>query len=92
VIVDSQGFIWTAHWNGWRLTRYDPDGTLERTIMLPVKIATCIGFGGENMDELYITTAWYSLSDQEKRDQPFAGDLFCVKTDVQGLVEPQFLG
>jgi sugar lactone lactonase YvrE len=92
VIVDSQGFVWTAHWDGWRVTRYDPDGTLERTIMLPVKIATCIGFGGEDMDELYITTAWYSLTDQEKREQPFAGDLFRVKTDVQGLVEPQFSG
>jgi sugar lactone lactonase YvrE len=92
VIVDNQGFVWTAHWDGWRVTRYAPDGALERTIMLPVKIATCIGFGGEDMDELYITTAWYSLSEQEKHDQQFAGDLFRVKTDVQGLVEPQFVG
>ncbi len=92
VIVDSQGYVWTAHWDGWRVTRYDPDGTLERTIMLPVKIATCIGFGGANMDELYITTAWYSLSEQERHAQPLAGDLFCVKTDVQGLVEPLFAG
>jgi len=43
------------------------------------------------MDELYITTAWYSLSEQEKKDQPWAGDLFRLKTDVQGLVEPQFM-
>jgi len=92
VTVDREGFVWTAHWDGWRVTRYDPSGKLERTIMLPVKIATCIGFGGENMDELYITTAWYSLSEQERKEQPWAGDLFRIKTDVKGLVEPLFLG
>ena len=92
VTVDREGFVWTAHWDGWRVTRYDPAGKLVRTIMLPVKIATCIGFGGENMDELYITTAWYSLSAEERKAQPFAGDLFRVKTDVKGLVESLFLG
>jgi sugar lactone lactonase YvrE len=92
VTVDSEGFVWTAHWDGWRVTRYAPNGKLERTIMTPVKIATCIGFGGENMDELYITSAWYSLSEQERKEQPWAGDLFRIKTDVKGLVEPVFLG
>jgi sugar lactone lactonase YvrE len=92
VTVDSEGFVWTAHWDGWCVTRYDPNGKLERTIMLPVKIATCIGFGGENMDELYITSAWYSLSAQERKEQPLAGDLFRIRTDVKGLVEPLFLG
>lgn len=90
VTVDSAGYVWTAHWDGWRVTRYDPAGKLERTIMLPVKIATCIGFGGAEMDDLYITTAWYSLTDQERKEQPWAGDLLRVKTDVRGLPEPKF--
>jgi sugar lactone lactonase YvrE len=92
VTVDREGCVWTAHWNGWRVTRYDPTGKLERTLMLPVKIPTCIGFGGENMSDLYITSAWYSLTDQERKDQPWAGDLLRVKLDVQGLSEPTFLG
>lgn len=90
--VDSQGFVWTAHWGGWRVTRYDPAGKLEREIRVPTELVTCIGFGGENLDQLYITTAWYSLSDQQRKDQPLAGDLFRVQTDIKGIVEPGFQG
>jgi sugar lactone lactonase YvrE len=90
--VDSQGFVWTAHWGGWRVTRYDPTGKLEREIRVPTELVTCIGFGGENQDELYITTAWYNLSDQQRKDQPLAGDLFRVQTEIKGLAEPLYLG
>jgi len=90
--VDSQGFVWAAHWGGWRVTRYDPAGKLEREIRVPTELVTCIGFGGENLDELYITTAWYNLSDQQRKDQPLAGDLFRIQTDITGITEPVFSG
>ena len=90
--VDSQGFVWAAHWGGWRVTRYDPAGKLEREIRVPTELVTCIGFGGQNLDELYITTAWYSLSDQQRKEQPLAGDLFRIQTDITGIVEPAFDG
>jgi len=90
--VDSQGFIWAAHWGGWRVTRYDPAGKLEREIRVPAELVTCIGFGGQNLDQLYITTAWYNLSDQQRKDQPLAGDLFRIQTDITGIVEPAFDG
>ena len=90
--VDSQGFLWAAHWGGWRVARYDPAGKLEREIRLPVELVTCMGFGGENLDELYITTAWYDLSDRQRQAQPLAGDLFRVQTDIKGIVEPVFDG
>lgn len=90
--VDSQGFVWAAHWGGWRVARYDPAGKLEREIRLPVELATCMGFGGENLDELYITTAWYELSDQQRKNQPLAGDLFRIQTDITGIAEPLFDG
>ena len=90
--VDSQGFVWAAHWGGWRVTRYDPAGKLEREIRVPTELVTCIGFGGENLDELYMTTAWYNLSDQQRKDQPLAGDLFRIQTDITGITEPLFDG
>ena len=90
--VDSEGFIWTAQWGGGRVNRYDPKGQLERAIEVPSKIVTCIGFGGEKLDELYVTTAWYGLTDTQRKEQPQAGDLFRIKTDVKGIVEPFFLG
>lgn len=90
--VDSHGFVWAAHWGGWRVTRYDPAGKLEREIRVPTELVTCLGFGGQNLDELYITTAWYNLSEQQRKDQPLAGDLFRIQTDITGIVEPAFDG
>jgi L-arabinonolactonase len=92
LIVDSEDFVWSAHWGGWRVTCYDPAGKIEREVRLPVANATCLGFGGQDLDELYITTAWYELTKQERKQQPLAGDLFRIKTDVKGLPESEFLG
>jgi sugar lactone lactonase YvrE len=92
LIVDSEGFVWSAHWAGGKISRYDPDGTLEREISLPVANVTCMAFGGDALDELYITTAWFTLSEEDRKKQPWAGDLFRLKTDIQGLAEPVFGG
>ncbi len=92
LIVDSEGFVWSAHWGGWKITRYNPSGEIEREIRLPVENVTCFAFGGQDLDELYVTTAWYGFTDEQREAQPRAGDLFRVKTDVRGLVEPEFAG
>ena len=92
LIVDAEGYVWSAHWAGSRITRYAPDGNVDREIRLPVDNITCMAFGGANLDELYVTTAWFTMSDEQRRSQPRAGDLFRIKTDVSGLVEPEFMG
>ncbi len=92
LIVDAAGFVWSAHWGGSRVTRYAADGTIERTVELPVSNVTCMAFGGPDLTDLYITTAWFMLSEEEREAQPQAGDLFRVRTDIQGLVEPCFGG
>ena len=90
--VDSEGCIWSARWGGWKITRYDPTGKVEREIQLPVQCPTSGAFGGANLDELYITSAWNELTVEQKKNQPYAGDLFRVKTDTKGLVSPKFAG
>lgn len=92
ITVDSEGFVWNAHWGGWRLTRYDPSGKIEREIKMPVKNVTSCIFGGADLSELYITTAWYLLSEQERSNQPYAGDLFRLLPGVKGLPDPIFIG
>ncbi len=92
LIVDSEGFIWSAHWAGSRVTRYDGDGQIERQIELPVSNATCLAFGGPDLNELYVTTAWFLMEEADRKAQPMAGDLFRIKTDVTGLEEPAFAG
>ncbi len=88
--VDSEGFVWSARWGGGKVTRYDPEGRMEREILLPVEQVTCCTFGGPNLDELYITTAWTGLSDQQRAGQPLAGDLFRVRVGVKGIRGARF--
>lgn len=92
LIVDTDGFIWSAHWGGWRVTRYDPNGKIDREIKLPVANVTCMAFGGKDLNVLYMTTAWFMLSDEERAAQPQAGDLFSIETDVTGRLEFEFAG
>jgi sugar lactone lactonase YvrE len=92
LIVDAEGFIWNGHWNGWRLTRYDPDGRIERQIRFPVQHVISFAFGGRELDELFVTTAWWDLNEQQRKEQPWAGDLLRVCTGVKGLLEPEFAG
>jgi sugar lactone lactonase YvrE len=92
LIVDAEGFVWNGHWAGWKLTRYDPDGKIERQIRFPVQHVISCAFGGKELNELFVTTAWWGFSDEDRKQQPWAGDLFRVRTGVTGLVEPAFAG
>jgi sugar lactone lactonase YvrE len=92
LIVDAEGFVWSGHWAGWKLTRYDPAGKIERQIRFPVQHVISFAFGGKDLDELFVTTAWWGFSDEERKQHPWAGDLFRVKTGVKGLIEPAFAG
>ncbi len=51
--------------------------------MLAARVTSC-AFGGENLDELYITSARSGLSEQELWEQPYAGALFRARPGVRG--------
>jgi sugar lactone lactonase YvrE len=84
--VDSEGCVWIAFWNGWRVERRDPEGRLIREIKMPVQRPTSCNFGGPDLSDLYISSAGSGL---DRAGQPQAGDLFRVRTDVKGLPEPE---
>ena len=90
--VDAEGFIWSAHWDGWKLTRYDPAGRIERQVRFPVNHVICFAFGGQDLDELFVTTASWEFSDEDHKRLPLAGDLFRLTPGVKGLIEPAFAG
>jgi sugar lactone lactonase YvrE len=90
--VDSEGFIWCAVYDGWKVVRINPDGIIVDEIHIPVSRPSSVAFGGQHLDELYITSIAEGLTKEEKEKQPMAGDLFMVKPGVRGLPEPAFLG
>lgn len=79
--IDAEGMLWVARWGGQRVSRIDPtSGEVIAEVSLPVNCVTSCAFGGEHLDELYITTA-----QDDSEDQPLAGGLFMVKPDVKGM-------
>jgi len=90
--VDSEGFIWSAVWDGWRLIRYAPDGGIDREVPIPVQRPTSCTFGGPDLKTLYITSACEGLSRSALERGPLAGALFALETDVPGLPEATFNG
>ncbi|KHQ50128.1 MULTISPECIES: SMP-30/gluconolactonase/LRE family protein [Mameliella] len=88
--VDAEGCIWNAQWGGGKLVRYTPDGQVEREIALPVTNPTCVGFGGEDLSTLFITSASFMLNEAQRASEPDAGSLFAVNVLVGGLPEPRF--
>jgi sugar lactone lactonase YvrE len=90
--VDSEGFVWSAIWDGWRLIRYAPDGAIDREIPMPVQRPTSCAFGGADLNTLYITSACLELDWRALQMGPLAGALFALQTDVAGLPETAFGG
>ncbi len=85
--VDAEGCYWSTLPESGKLCRFDPDGRLMRTIMMPTSIPTCCEFGGENLDMLYVTSARL-----RKLTDPLAGALFALDVGVRGLTLPPFAG
>lgn len=85
--IDNEGMLWVALWDGWKVIRVDPEtGEVLKSISLPVSRVTSCTFGGDNMQDLFITSARIGLSEEELEKQPLAGSLFVVKNSgFQGV-------
>ena len=83
--VDAEGCIWSARWGGSALYRYTPEGLEERRIEFPAKKVSSIVFGGDDLRDLYVTTA---LTDGTKASEgDGAGALFRLRPGMGGLPE-----
>jgi sugar lactone lactonase YvrE len=90
-VVDSEGFVWNARWNGGEVIRISPDGKLDKVVKVPgVSRVSCPAFGGKDLKTLYLTTAREHMTPEEIEQQPHAGSVFAVEIDVPGIAEPLF--
>jgi sugar lactone lactonase YvrE len=87
--VDEQGGVWVALSGGGAVRRYTPDGALDEVVEVPVRKVTACTFGGQRLDQLFITTSREGL---EPGIDPLAGSLFRVVVGVTGLPVREFAG
>jgi L-arabinonolactonase len=90
--MDSEGYLWNAEWGGRRLVRYTPEGKEDFVLTKVVSQPTCMAFGGEDMNLLFVTSARIGLSDEALAAEPEAGNLFVYRTNFKGVKECWYKG
>lgn len=88
---DTEGTLWIAMWGGAQVTRWNPqNGELLEQIALPAKNVTSCVFGGDDLIELYITSARVGLDKADLAEYRYSGSLMRVQTKVRGMPTFEF--
>ncbi len=90
--VDAEGCLWNCEYGGWRIVRYNLAGDIDRIVPVPVANPTCCAFGGGDFRTLFFTSARQRLTSDQLIQQPLAGSVFAIRTDVPGLPEARYRG
>jgi sugar lactone lactonase YvrE len=88
--LDADGNVWLAVWGDASIHKYSPDAVLLEKIELNALQPTSCAFGGDNMDEMLITTATEGMSDEHLNQYPDSGKVLLRKMDVKGKALPVF--
>ncbi len=86
--VDAHGDLWVALWGGSRVARYTSDGRHVGDFTVNATQPTCVGFVGESLNRLAITSARKGL-DPVTDD---SGSLFVADVDATGKPEYRWAG
>jgi len=92
LIVDADGHVWVALWQGGAVHRYSPAGRLEDVIHFPVTLTTKCAFGGPDRRDMFITSAWIDLAAEERPGQTTAGGVFWLRPGASGQPSRRFAG
>jgi len=90
--VDVEGCIWNAQWDGSRVVRYAPDGSIRQIVDMPVSRPTSCVFGGPDLGTLYVTSSCMELSPRQLRNEPLAGSVFAIGSGTAGRACTRFAG
>jgi D-xylono/L-arabinono-1,4-lactonase len=82
--VDTEGFVWSARWDGHALYRYTPDGQVDQTFEFPAKKVSSVTFAGFDYQDIYVTTAG---GENKREEGEGAGGLFRIRPGYTGRSE-----
>ncbi len=87
--IDSEDMVWIAFWGGACVRRINPrNGDLLDRIDLPAPHVTSCCLGGEDLRDLYITSARQGLDPAALAAAPQSGSVFRVRVAIPGRPEP----
>jgi sugar lactone lactonase YvrE len=88
--LDTQGRLWLALWGGNRVACFSPARELEAAVHVPANHVTSCAFGGPDLADLYITSAWTERTSDERAAEPLAGRLFRCRPGAVGRPANRF--
>lgn len=77
--IDADGGLWVAQWGAGQVSRFTPDGEIDRSIRLPASQITSCTFAGPRLDRMFVTSAADGV------DEEHGGALFEVDPGCRGL-------
>ena len=89
--LDDEDGLWNCRVAGGAgIIRYSRDGSQTAFVDLPCTWPTSCAFGGAQLNELYVTSARFTMSAERLREHPQEGGLFRVRPGARGRAEPRF--
>ena len=88
--IDSKKNIWICHYGGACITVYNLKGKRIHKVNLPAKNITNCTFGGNNINEIFVTSALKGMKKNEFKKYNFSGSLFNIKTNIKGVISKPF--
>ncbi len=85
LVVDAGGCLWIAMWGAGCVRRYSARGDLLGVYPVPASRPTCPCFGGPDLGDLFVSTAWEGLDNEQRSAEPLAGRLLRARPGVRGL-------
>lgn len=79
LVVDEDGGVWIAAYQGGCVTRYTAAGELDRHLEVPARVVTSVCLGGPERRDLYVVSA-------DNTDAPsLGGCIFRTQVEVPGV-------
>ena len=88
--LDRDKNLWVAHFHGACVSIFNKNAKLIHKIDLPAKNITNCTFGGQNNNEVFITSARKGMSRADLKKFRYSGFLFSVKTNSKGILQKKF--
>ena len=86
--IDADGCYWVCATDAGLVSRFTPEGKLDRSLAVPTAKPAMCAFGGNNLDTLFVTSLRRAGISEE--EDPYAGRVFALQPGVKGLAEPMF--
>ncbi|WP_386627108.1 SMP-30/gluconolactonase/LRE family protein [Sulfitobacter geojensis] len=85
-VTDADGTLWVAIWGSSCVIAFGHDGTEQRRLDVPARQPTCPAFGGDDLRDLYVTSANEGLPQDAVN-----GATYLFADMSQGLPEPKVI-